>query len=65
MIGFFHFDKYLIRESCSLFWCGLKDLLPLHMLDSKLRLPLTIKTDDVTWSLTNGHMLRGQMEVSW
>ena len=37
-----------------------RSLTQLHTLDSKLRLPLTIKTDDVTWSLTNGHMLRGR-----
>ena len=55
-----HFVKYLMRESYS-FWYGLKDLLPLLKLDDKLRLSSTIKTDDVTRSLNNGHMFRGQV----
>ena len=40
---------------------GLKDLLPLLKLDDKLGLSSTIKTDDVTRSLNNGHMFRGQV----
>ena len=55
-----HFVKYLMRESYS-FRYGLKDLLPLLKLDDKLRLSSTIKTDDVTRSLNNGHMFRGQV----
>ena len=58
--GVTHFVKYLMRESYS-FWYGLKDLLPLLKLDDKLRLSLTIKTDDVTRSLNNGHMFWGQV----
>ena len=58
--GATHFVKYLMRESYS-FWYGLKDLLPSLKLDDKLRLSSTIKTDDVTRSLNNGHMFWGQV----
>ena len=58
--GATQFVKYLMRESYS-FWYGLKDLLPLLKSDDKLRLSLTIKTDDVTRSLNNSHMFRGQV----
>ena len=58
--GATHFVKYLMRESYS-FWYGLKELLPLLKLDDKLRLSSTIKTDDVTRSLNNGHMFQGQV----
>ena len=36
-----------LTELCS-FWYGLKDLFTLHQLADKLKLSLTIKTDDVT-----------------
>ena len=44
---FLPFSLVSLTELCS-FWYGLKDLFTLHKLLDKLKLSLTIKTDDVT-----------------
>ena len=45
--GFLLVSPVSLTELCS-FWYGLKDLFTLHKLLDKLKLSLTIKTDDVT-----------------